>query len=134
MRRARRCTTGNTGRSPRCTARTGGSTPPTTAGRTYALRMIKKLYERTSRTITVSDIRPDVLATIEAHSGARMLGPVTGAVACVETRSVSLKKPGFFARLGGAPSAAEHHTYAVLTPSALVVATVGAGRDTTVLS
>jgi hypothetical protein len=97
--------------------------------------MSERLYDRSSRTIAVSDIRPDVLAKIEAHTAERLLEPVAEtAVACVATHSVSLRKPGFLARLGGRKSEAEHDTFAVLTPTTLITATTGEQRGTTVLS
>jgi hypothetical protein len=101
----------------------------------HCVDMSQRLYDRSSRTITVSDLPPDVLATIEEYAADRLLDPVaTTAVACVATRSVSLKKPGFFARLGGVPAEAEHHTFAVLTPTSLIVATTGDQRGVTVLA
>ncbi|GAA4671992.1 hypothetical protein [Phytohabitans rumicis] len=97
--------------------------------------MSKRLYERSSQTISVRDIRPDVLDVIEAHATARMLGSVAStATECVQTRSVSLKRPGLLARLGGATTEPEHQTVAVLTPTTLIVATVGEQRGITVLS
>ena len=97
--------------------------------------MSQQLYERSSRTISVRDIPPDVLAVIEAHATERMLGSVaTAAIECVATHSVSLQKPNFLARLGGKTTGAEHHTFAVLTPSTLIVATAGAQQSVTVLS
>lgn len=97
--------------------------------------MSQRLYERSSRAISISDIRPDVLDLIEAHATGRLLGSVaTAAIACVVTRSVSLAKPSFLARLGGMTTEAEHHTFAVLTPTALIVATTGQKRGVTVLS
>jgi hypothetical protein len=93
------------------------------------------MYERSSRETSVRDIGPDVLAVIESHAAERMLGSVvTAAIACVATRSVSLRKPTFLARLTGTTTAAEHHTVAVLTPTALIVATTGPEQGTTVLS
>jgi hypothetical protein len=97
--------------------------------------MSERLYDRSSRTIAVSDIRPDVLAAIEAHTAERLLEPVADtAVACVATHSVSLRKSGFLARLGGRKSEAEHHTFAILTPATLIAATTGEQRGITVLS
>ena len=97
--------------------------------------MSQHLYDRTSRTVAASDIPPDVLAKLEAHAAERMLDPVaTTATACVATRSVSLKKPGFLARLGGVPAEAGNHTFAVLTPGTLLVASAGEKRGVTVLS
>jgi hypothetical protein len=96
--------------------------------------MSQQLYERSSRTISVRDIPPDVLAVIEAHATERMLGSVAKAIACVATHSVSLEKPNFLARLGGKTTGAEHHTFAVLTSSTLIVATSGAQQGITVLS
>jgi hypothetical protein len=97
--------------------------------------MSQRLYDRSSRKITVGDIPPEVLAMIEAYVADRLLDPVaTTAVACVATRSVSLKKPGFLARLGGAPAEPEHHTFAVLTATSLIVATSAEKRAVTVLA
>jgi hypothetical protein len=99
------------------------------------MRMSQRLYERSSRTIAFGEIRADVGAKLEEHAAARMLGAVGPvAVACVETRSVSLKKPGFLARLGGHTTEPEHYTFAVLTPTTLLVAGVGEQRGITVLS
>ncbi|GIM93222.1 hypothetical protein [Paractinoplanes toevensis] len=97
--------------------------------------MSQRLYNRSSRTIAVADVPPDVLAAIEAHAAERLLDPITEtAVACVATLSKSLRKPGLFARLGGRMPEAEHQTFAVLIPTTLVVATAGDQRGITVLS
>jgi hypothetical protein len=101
----------------------------------HGVDMSQRLYDRSSRTIAVSEIRTQVLAALEAHAAERLLDPVAEtAVACVETRSVSLRKPGFLARLGGRTPEAEHHTFAVLTPATLVAATTGEQRGVTVMS
>lgn len=101
----------------------------------HCVRMSQRLYDRTSRTIAVTDIPPEVLAALEAHAAERLLDPVAStAVACVATRSVSLKKPGFLARLGGLTTEPENHTFAALTPRTLFVSTTGEQRGILVLS
>lgn len=101
----------------------------------HRVGMSQRLYDRSSRTIAVSDIRPDVLAMIEAHAAERLLDPVAEtSVSCVATRSVSLRKPGLLARLGGQKAEAEHDTFAVLTATTLIAATTGEQRGITVLS
>lgn len=95
-----------------------------------------RLYERTTKRCTSSQLDAELRAEIAAHAAAHQLGDVLGAaVNCHETWSVRLRKPGLLSRLTGSgdPDTA-HRTVVVVAPRYVVVAVEGKRRGVHVLS
>jgi hypothetical protein len=97
---------------------------------------MKRQYERTSRRIDSGQIAPALRAAIVDHAEANQLGDVLGdVVACCETHSVRLSRPGLLARVTGSGDPdTEHHSVALYTSSYLVIAITGVNRGTHVRS
>ncbi|WP_432974819.1 hypothetical protein [Dactylosporangium sp. CA-233914] len=90
--------------------------------------MTMRLYDRSSRALAYADLDPVLRQAVEHHAEERLLGAVAP-VACVEVRSVSLKRRGLFGR-----GEREHRTIGLLLPHALIVLTSGAERGIVVKS
>ncbi|MFH0176612.1 hypothetical protein ACIA6D_30505 [Streptomyces cacaoi] len=97
---------------------------------------MNRLYERTTRRRTTSQLDAALRAEVTAHAEAHQLGDVLGtAVNCHETWSVRLRKPGLLSRLTGtADPDTAHRMVVVVAPRYLVVAVEGKRRGVHVLS
>ena len=97
---------------------------------------MKRLYERVSRRCAATSIDMALRAEIADHAEANQLGDVIGdALACCDTRSVRLQKPGLLLRLTGSGDPdPEHRTIVLVTRRYLVVLVTGEKRGTHVRS
>ncbi|MFI1209150.1 hypothetical protein ACH4UV_16245 [Streptomyces sp. NPDC020802] len=95
-----------------------------------------RLYERGSRSCEPAEIEPGTRDAITAHARAHSLGDVlANQVACCDTLSTRLNKPGLLSRLkGSADPDPEHRTVALFTARHLVVAVTRASTGTVCLS
>ncbi|MET8028957.1 hypothetical protein [Streptomyces avermitilis] len=91
---------------------------------------MNRLYERTTKRRTTSQLDAALRAEVAAHAEAHQLGDVLGAaVNCYATWSVRLRGPGLLSRLTGSGDPdTEHRTVVVVAPRYVVVAVEGKRR------
>lgn len=98
-----------------------------------------RYYQRTTRSCSFHDLRPELRAAIEKHAAENLLGEVAGQlIACIETESVQQKRGGLAGLrdrlLGPNDPDPVHYTAVVVLPKWLIWSTAGAKRGTNTLS
>jgi hypothetical protein len=98
-----------------------------------------RYYQRTTRSCSFHDLRPELRADIEKHAADNLFGEVAGQlIACIETESVQQKRGGLAGLrdrlLGPNDPDPVHYTAVVVLPRWLIWSTNGAKRGTTTLS